>query len=302
MLGLPLAGVVVAGLGSDWGIAIDAASFAVAALFFGLVRIPAVERAAPGGRSVLRDLIDGWQAFIARTWLWVVVAAFGVLNMAFAGGVTVLGPVVADETVGRRAWGFVLGAEAAGFLIGGLFALRLRMRRLLLFGVVCMLPLALPLFALAAHTSLPGLLVAFFVSGLGVEQFAVAWQTCVQRHVPPELLARLTAYDMLGSFIAIPLGEVAAGPVSHAIGVRPTLLALWAGDRGRRRRDGRQSECPQPLESTDGTSVASVGRVVRSALRPAVMLVDLGQIAPRTAAIAPRGHSPPPARPTWRLR
>ena len=174
---------------------------------------------------MLRDLIDGWQAFIARTWLWVVVAAFGVLNMAFAGGVTVLGPVVADETVGRRAWGFVLGAEAAGLLIGGLFALRLRMRRLLLFGVVCMLPLALPLFALAAHTSLPGLLVAFFVSGLGVEQFAVAWQTCMQRHVPPELLARLTSYDMVGSFIAIPVGEVAAGPVSHAIGVRPTLIA-----------------------------------------------------------------------------
>ena len=225
LLGLPLAGVVVAGLGSAWGIAVDAASFAVAALFFGLVRIPAVERAAPGERSVLRDLIDGWQAFIARTWLWVVVAAFGVLNMAFAGGVTVLGPVVADETVGRRAWGFVLGAEAVGFLIGGLFALRLRMRRLLLFGVVCMLPLALPLFALAAYISLPGLLVAFFVSGLGVEQFSVAWQTCMQRHVPPELLARLTSYDMVGSFIAIPVGEVAAGPVSHAIGVRPTLIA-----------------------------------------------------------------------------
>ena len=222
LLGLPLAGVVVAGLGSDWGIAIDAASFAVAALFFGLVRIPAVERAAPGGRSVLRDLIDGWQAFIARTWLWVSAPPWRPQHGVRRWG-NRAGPVV-DETVGRRAWGFVLGAEAVGFLIGGLFALRLRMRRLLLFGVVCMLPLALPLFALAAHTPLPGLLVAFFVSGLGVEQFSVAWQTCMQRHVPPELLARLTSYDMVGSFIAIPVGEVAAGPVSHAIGVRPTLV------------------------------------------------------------------------------
>jgi hypothetical protein len=47
----------------------------------------------------------------------------------------------------------------------------------------------------------------------------------MQRHVPPELLARLTSYDMVGSFIAIPVGEIAAGPVSHAIGVRPTLVA-----------------------------------------------------------------------------
>jgi MFS family permease len=225
LFGVAAAGIVVAGLGSAWGIAIDAATFAVAAVFFGCVRINAAERPKVEHASVLRDLIDGWQAFITRTWLWVVVAAFGVINMAFAGGVTVLGPVVADETVGRRAWGFVLGAEAVGLLVGGLFAMRLRMRRLLLFGVVCMLPLCLPLFALAAHTSLVGLLVAFLVSGLGVEQFAVAWQTCMQRHVPPEMLARLTSYDMLGSFIAIPLGEVAAGPLSHAIGVRPTLVA-----------------------------------------------------------------------------
>jgi MFS family permease len=224
LLGLPLAGIVVAGLGSAWGIAIDAASFAVAALFFALVRIDA-ERPARERTSVLHDLVDGWQAFIARTWLWVVVAAFGAINLAFAGGVTVLGPVVADETVGRRAWGFVLGAQAVGYLVGGLFAMRLRMRRLLLFGVVCMLPLSLPLFALAAYASLAGLLLAFLLAGLGVEQFGVAWQTCMQRHVPPEMLARLTSYDMLGSFIAIPVGEVAAGPVSHAIGVPSTLLA-----------------------------------------------------------------------------
>jgi MFS family permease len=225
LLGVAAAGIVVAGLGSAWGIAIDAASFAVAALFFGFVRINAAEHPKREHSSVLRDLIEGWQAFVTRTWLWVVVAAFGVINMAFAGGATVLGPVVADDTVGRTAWGFVLGAEAVGFLIGGLFAMRLRMHRLLLFGVICMLPLCLPLFALAGYASLVGLLLAFFVAGLGVEQFAVAWQTCMQRHVPPEMLARLTSYDMLGSFIAIPVGEVAAGPVSHAIGVRPTLVA-----------------------------------------------------------------------------
>ena len=100
------------------------------------------------------------------------------------------------------------------------------MHRLLLFGVICMLSPRLPRFALAAYASLVGLLLTFFVAGLGVEQFAVAWQTCMQRHVPPEMLARLTSYDMLGSFIAMPVGEVAAGPVSHAIGVRPTLVAF----------------------------------------------------------------------------
>jgi Transmembrane secretion effector len=224
VLGVSAAGALVAAVGSGWGIAVDAASFAVAAALFACVRIGAVrDVGATAQTSVLSDLVDGWRAFVSRTWLWVVVAAFGVLNLAFAGGVTVLGPVVADETVGRRAWGVVLGAQAVGFLVGGLFAIRLRMRRLLLFGVVCMLPLALPLFALSAHASFAGLLAAFFLAGLGVEQFAVAWQTCMQRHVPPQLLARVTSYDMLGSFIAIPLGELLAGPASHAVGERAAL-------------------------------------------------------------------------------
>jgi hypothetical protein len=38
------------------------------------------------------------------------------------------------------------------------------------------------------------------------------------------LLARVYSYDALGSFIAIPLGEVSAGPVARLIGTGPALL------------------------------------------------------------------------------
>ncbi len=224
VLGTSMAGLIVAVWGSAWGIAVDASSFAVAAVFFALVRIgPAPRRSAQS--SVLRDLATGWSEFVSRTWLWVVVAAFGVINAAEVGGVAVLGPVVADDTIGRRAWGVVLAAQAVGYVVGGLFAVRLRMRRLLLFGMVCMLPEALILLALAAHAGLPVLLAASFIGGLGLEQFGVAWQTSMHQHVPDDVLARVSSYDALGSFIAIPLGEVAAGPASHAIGTRGALLA-----------------------------------------------------------------------------
>jgi hypothetical protein len=66
------------------------------------------------------------------------------------------------------------------------------------------------------------------VSGLGIEQFGVAWQTSMHQHVPPSVLARVSSYDALGSFIAIPLGEVAAGPVSHAIGTCGALVGASA--------------------------------------------------------------------------
>lgn len=62
-------------------------------------------------------------------WLWSIVVAFAFVNAAFAAGMQTLGPVVADETVGRAAWGLVLAAQAAGMVLGGLLALRVRFRR-----------------------------------------------------------------------------------------------------------------------------------------------------------------------------
>ena len=50
-------------------------------------------------------------------------AGFGVINAALAGGLNVLGPVVADDTIGRPAWGLVLAVETAGMVVGGIVAL-----------------------------------------------------------------------------------------------------------------------------------------------------------------------------------
>jgi len=46
--------------------------------------------------------------------------------------------------------------------------------------------------------------------------------------VPADRLARVYSYDMLGSYLAIPAGEVAAGPVAQAVGLEPTLVGAAA--------------------------------------------------------------------------
>jgi hypothetical protein len=53
-----------------------------------------------------------------------VVAQFTVVNAVVAGGVQVLGPTIADATIGRPAWGFVLATQTFGALAGGLVAAR----------------------------------------------------------------------------------------------------------------------------------------------------------------------------------
>lgn len=222
MGGAALGGVLVAALGPGWGLAVDAVSFLVAAGLYALVRadLPRTDRS-----RVLDDLRHGWQAFTARTWIWVVVAAFSLVNASIAGGVHVLGPLVADRSVGRAGWGVVLSLLTGGMALGAVVALRWTPRRPLRAGMWCSAVIATLPLGLALRPTLPVLATAALLAGLCIETFGIAWDTSLQSHVPPDRLARVYSYDMLGSFVAIPVGEVAVGPAAEAFGTRPVLLA-----------------------------------------------------------------------------
>ncbi|KUL42022.1 MFS transporter [Actinoplanes awajinensis] len=229
IVGAPMAGVLVAGVGPGWGMAADAATFLLAGACFALVRLPAVARdSVDVDAPILTELRTGWSEFRSRTWLWVVVAAFGVLNAGASGGIHVLGPVVADDTIGRRAWGFVLAAVTAGNIVGAFVAMRLRVSRLLLFGCASCFAYALPVLVLGVRPHFVVLAVAGFVTGAMMEQFNIAWDTTMQEHIPADKLARVYSYDMVGSYVAIPIGQIAAGPIALAFGLRPTLIGLAA--------------------------------------------------------------------------
>jgi hypothetical protein len=109
-------------------------------------------------------------------------------------------------------------------IAGGLLAMRLRLHRLLYFGAFACFFMALPLLALGIYPHLWLLIGCAFAGGLMLEQFGVAWETTMQEHIPADKLARVYSYDMVGSFVAIPAGEIAIGPISHAAGVGPTLI------------------------------------------------------------------------------
>jgi MFS family permease len=96
--GAALGGVLVGVAGPGWGLAVDAASFAVAAVLRGGMRFPALPPVA--AVSMLRQLREGWREFSSRRWLWVIVAEFACFNVVFAATTGVLGPVVCDARLG----------------------------------------------------------------------------------------------------------------------------------------------------------------------------------------------------------
>ncbi|PWW52229.1 MFS transporter [Actinokineospora spheciospongiae] len=222
--GASLGGMLAALASPGWAMAVAAGIFAVASLFYARVRAPEIDDDAP--TRPWADLRAGWREFTARSWVWSVVAAMMVINAAVIGGMQVLGPSVADTTVGRLAWGFVLGAQTVGALVGGVLASRWQPRRALVFGTALVAVMALPLLTLAHAPQVVPLLAANFVGGFAVEQFGIAWDVALQENVPQDHLARVYSYDAAGSFVAIPIGEIAVGPLSHRFGTALTLSGL----------------------------------------------------------------------------
>jgi Major Facilitator Superfamily len=225
--GAALGGVVVGATSPGVGIAVDAGSFFLAAGFTGAMRLPATLRME--GSSFVAELREGWHEFSSRTWLWAIVAQFGVVNAVEQGSANVLGPAIAKAHLGgATGWGLVLTAQSLGLIAGGLVLLRLRPERLLLAATLGFL-LTIPfLLALSIPAALAVVVAAAAVSGIGTEVFGILWDTTLQQEIAQEKLSRVSSYDALGSFVLIPVGLAVAGPVAQAAGTRETILGAAA--------------------------------------------------------------------------
>jgi MFS family permease len=226
IFGAALGGVLVAATSPGVTIAIDAASFAVAAVVTARMEVPAGLRMQ--GSNMLAELRVGWSEFWSRTWLWAIVLQFGITNAAETGGIGVLGPVVAKSDLGgAAAWGAILTCQAVGLILGGVLVLRRRPRRLLLVATLGYLVNAVLVLALAVPLSLVLVAVAALVSGVGREMFGINWDTTMQQEIPSDVLSRVYSYDALGSIALIPIGLAVIGPVASAVGTQTALYATF---------------------------------------------------------------------------
>ncbi len=227
MAGAGLAGVFVAATGPGWALAVCGTGMLGTVPLLLAIRVPGAARAQ--SHSVLRDLRDGWSAVASRRWLWATTCQYGVVLAAWYGAFDVLGPVVAREHLGGpAAWGLITAADAVGLIIGGVIGLRYTARRPIRFVVLIGASIAITPLALASLWPLPVICVAAVGLGIALEVMMVQWTVTVARNVPPGLLARVSAYDVLGSVAAMPLGALVVGPIAAAAGVSATQYGAAA--------------------------------------------------------------------------
>jgi len=223
-LGAAAGGLLAARFGAGTALAVDAASFAASALLVAGIRTRPQERHAAA--SLLAELRTGWREFTSHRWLWAIVLQFTVMMTGWFGAFAVVGPVVAQRSLGgAEAWGAIAAAYGFGMIAGGFVALRVHFPRPMLAATLTCFGHALVPLLLVTPSPVAWIAAGAFVAGVGVEIFGVLWNTALHTHVAPEALSRVSAYDVVGSIALVPLGEVLAGLSVEAFGPPATLLA-----------------------------------------------------------------------------
>jgi MFS family permease len=227
MAGATIAGLCVATFGPGWALAVCGLGTLISVPM--LLSIRATGSARAGDTGLLHELRDGWSEFRSHTWLWVIVAQFGVVLMAWYGAFQILGPVVAKAHLGGpAAWGAITAADSVGLIAGGIVSLRFTPRRPMLFVAAIGAAIAIAPLALAMLWPLPLVCLASFGLGVTVEIMMVQWTVALARNIPPDKLARVSSYDLLGSVMAMPVGALVAGPLAAAVGVTATQYGAAA--------------------------------------------------------------------------
>jgi MFS family permease len=226
-LGAATGGAIVATVGPGTALLFDAATYAASALLLSFVRVKSIARASA---SFLRELRDGWSAFVEHQWVWVTCLWISLYFVFTYAPFFVLGPYISDHSMnGAGTWGAVVTGEGVGALLGSISGLRLHAARPLLVVSYVFMPTAIQSVLLAFHAPVYALVPAAACAGFGFACGSVIWDTAMQRTIAPEKLARVGAYGWMSAMVFLPAGYALAGPISSVVGMHAYLLfgAIW---------------------------------------------------------------------------
>jgi len=223
VLGPAASGVLVATNGPGWALAIDAGTYVWAAYFLTLLRVPPREPLEEK-TSFLHDFTAGWSYARTLGWVLPVACCSLVFNALTSGAVDVLGPVIAKGTVGSSGLGYARAAEALGLFLFAFVLARITLRRPLIACQVGFVTMSVPMLVLGLWTHTIPLAAAFFLAGCGSAIINLAWGLTVQEKVPEQMLSRIMAIDGFFSFVAMPIGQIIVGPLTHLLNLRSIEL------------------------------------------------------------------------------
>lgn len=228
LAGPALGGVIVAGAGAGWAFAIDALTFAFAAVCVLRMRPPArVNREKVRVASALAEAREGFRFVRAHVWLWGTFLGASFSYLLFIGPTAVLLPYVIknDLHAGAGTLGAVVALGGVGSLAAAAIQAQIGMPRRNM--TVIYMSWSVATFAVAGYglAVLPWqLMIASVVFNALETVGTVVWATTKQRFVPSSLLGRVSSFDWFISIALVPVSFGLTGPVAAAVGARTTLI------------------------------------------------------------------------------
>ena len=220
-----LAGVLMTLTGAGAVYAFDAGTFLLSGLCLTLIaRTPLVAAKS----SVLADLRRGWSEFRSRSWMWSVILVWVFFGLFVFGPYIPLGSRLIGERLGDAAYGWTMAGLGCGTVLGGLVAIRFRPARPLAAGGIVLIGFAAIPLSVALAPPLGVLIAGHVLGGFSWAFWSVMWSTSVQTLVPPEVLNRVTAYEVAGSVSGVAVGQALVGPVASVVAPRDLLLLSTA--------------------------------------------------------------------------
>jgi hypothetical protein len=226
MAGPAIGGVLVAAIGAGWAFGFDAASFAVSAAAM-LAMKPRPMPAPTETQVVAREIKAGFRYVRSHPWLWATLVSAALAYLLFMGPTEVLLPFIVKHRFAHGAadLGLIFAAGGLGSLVCALAIGQIGLPRrslTFMYAVWTIATLAVAGYGLA--DGLWGLMLASVLFNTLETAGTIAWATAKQRHVPSQLLGRVSSLDWLISIGLMPVSYALTGPVSAALGVRTTLI------------------------------------------------------------------------------
>jgi DHA3 family tetracycline resistance protein-like MFS transporter len=230
LAGPAIGGVLVGVLGLGAAFMVDAATFVFSAATLWSMSARASSESWVAGAQLERATAqarEGWSYVRGHVWLWGTFASAGIAYLLFMGPAEVLLPFMVKHQLHGSGvqLGLVLGAGGLGSVAAALAMTRsgLPSRGMSFIYLVWTLgTLAVAGYGLA--TSMWELMLASVAFNLLETAGTIVWATMKQRHVPGQMLGRVSSLDWLISIGLLPISFALTAPLSAAFGVRATLI------------------------------------------------------------------------------
>jgi MFS family permease len=235
MGGAALAGLLVATVGAANALYVDAASFLVSFVVFGIATaglgrpVPAAVDADP--TSYVQELRQGWDFLRTEPVLIAICVMVAVTNLVDQAYGAVLAPVWAKESgAGVAVLGTLFAVMSGASVIGALAAARWgetlpRFRTYVVAFLICGAPryvvmaMDSPVWTVFAITAVAGVASGFLNPILGA---------VIMERIPAHLLGRVSSLNTAICWSLMPLGGVLGGLAVAGLGISPALLIAGA--------------------------------------------------------------------------